>query len=483
MDMNKPAPTSNLIRGPLPVVMVLVFAILAFLVGSVHEPWSDEAQAWLIARDASLHDLLFVLPHGELNPSLWHLMLIYPATHLDYEALKYIALFFSTLGVGVFVRFSPFPWPVKVFLPFSYFVFFQYTVVARSYCLFALVVFAIGALYQRRFERPLSYSVLIALLVYSHSFGALVSLGLIGMFLLDLFTKRHRMGIAAVWRNLACIAIPIAVGCFVLYQVFPIQQRTLSTRWHFDWSHAQHVLHVSLNETFTDVTVLSLSILLISLLWFWQRKVLLLYLTMIAPFLLVAAIKFYNHWHLGLLFLVWMLVLWISFESRSPSRAAPLLPYTRKAILGCIYVVLGFHIYWAVAASYADYKGSYSCGGDVAQVLKQSNIEERRVYAINFWTIAALPYFEGKMFYNVNPESDYGYWTFFEKDRFDNLDTVIDSRPDAIVLARKYVEKDYDGYERRNFKGYVYWKDRIKEKNHCTVYIRKDLYNEPPAGQ
>jgi len=470
-------------RNFLPAATVLAFALLALLVGGVHEPWADEAQAWLIARDATLYDLLFVLPHGELNPSLWHLMLIYPATYLDYEALRYIALFFSTLGVAVFVWFSPFPWLVKVALPFSFFVFFQYTVVARSYCLFALVVFAIGAMYERRFERPLAYSVLIALLVYSHSFGALVSLGLIGMYVLDLFRERHRLPARIIWRNLACIAVPVAVGCFVLYQVFPIQQRTLSTRWHFDWGHALHVLQVSLNETFTGITVLSLSILLISAFWFWQRKVLLLYTTMIAPFLLVAAIKFYNHWHLGLLFLVWILVLWISFETKSASRAPSLLPYTRKAILGCIYIVLGFHVYWAAAASYADYNGNYSCGRDVAQVLKQSNIGERRVYARSFWSLAALPYFEGKMFYNINPESDYGYWTFFERDKTEDMETVIASRPDAIVLGRKYLEKDYDGYVRKNFKGYVYWKDQIKESNHCTVYIREDLFNETAAEQ
>ena len=55
------------------------------------------------------------------------------------------------------------------------------------------------------------------------------------------------------------------------------------------------------------------------------------------------------------------------------------------------------------------------------------------------------------------------------------MNTILASRPDAIILARKYSENDYDGYVRSNFKGNVYWKDRIKEKNHCTVYIREDL--------
>jgi len=219
-------------------------------------------------------------------------MLIAPATYLDYEFLRYISLFFGVLGVLVFVYYSPFPKPVKVILPFTYFIFYQYTVVARSYCLFALVIFAIGIFHKHRFEKPLAYSALISLLVYSHSFCALTAVGLIGMHVLDLFRERRRLTKGEINRNLACIAIPIAVGCFLLYQVFPIRQRTLSTRWHFDIDHTLHVLNLSLNETFVGITALSLTILLISAFWFWQRKVLLLYLAMIVPFLTVASIKF-----------------------------------------------------------------------------------------------------------------------------------------------------------------------------------------------
>ncbi len=423
-------PGNFLIRQPmfrpihpsvLPAATATAFAILVFFVGSVHEPWADEAQAWLIARDATLHNLLFQLPHAEMNPSLWHLMLIVPSTYLSYEALRYIALFFGILGVWIFVRNAPFPKPIKVLVPFTYFIFFQYTVISRSYCLFALVIFGIATLYKDRFERPLSYAALIAVLVYTHSFGALTSLGLIGMHFLDLFRLRDRLPKDVIVKNLACIGIPIGVGCFLLYQVFPIRQRTLSTRWYFDLDHTLEVLTLSLNESFVGITALSLSILLISAFWFWQRRVLLLYVAMVAPVVTVFSIKFYNYWHIGLLFLVWLLVLWISFETEARSRFESLVPLMRKVVMGCTYVVLGFHVYYAAAASYNDYKGSYSCGKSVAELLKHNDVGERRVYARNFWSIAALPYFEGKMFYNINPEFDFGYWTFFAPDKVDDM--------------------------------------------------------------
>src|SRR4051812_40575150 len=40
----------------------------------LHEPWFDEAQAWLIARDATLWEILGRMSY-EGSPPLWHLLL------------------------------------------------------------------------------------------------------------------------------------------------------------------------------------------------------------------------------------------------------------------------------------------------------------------------------------------------------------------------------------------------------------------------
>ena len=45
----------------------LVFAAIAH-----HEPWSDEAQAWLMGRDTGFGDLLFRALRYEGSPGLWH---------------------------------------------------------------------------------------------------------------------------------------------------------------------------------------------------------------------------------------------------------------------------------------------------------------------------------------------------------------------------------------------------------------------------
>lgn len=58
-------------------VFVAYIAVVACVM-AFHEPWFDEAQSWLIARDASFRDMLLVRPHYEGHPPLWWLMLSVP---------------------------------------------------------------------------------------------------------------------------------------------------------------------------------------------------------------------------------------------------------------------------------------------------------------------------------------------------------------------------------------------------------------------
>ena len=61
--------------------LALVVVVMCF-----HEPWFDEAQSWLIARDSSFADLLTLRPHYEGHPPLWTLLLSIPAkTGVPYE--------------------------------------------------------------------------------------------------------------------------------------------------------------------------------------------------------------------------------------------------------------------------------------------------------------------------------------------------------------------------------------------------------------
>lgn len=53
--------------------VLLIYCALHLALTVFHEPWYDEAEAWQIARCASIKDILFTIPHYEGHPPLWHL--------------------------------------------------------------------------------------------------------------------------------------------------------------------------------------------------------------------------------------------------------------------------------------------------------------------------------------------------------------------------------------------------------------------------
>ena len=55
--------------------MLAAYVIVVGTVMCFHEPWFDEAQAWLIARDCSWWEMILERPHYEGHPPLWWMML------------------------------------------------------------------------------------------------------------------------------------------------------------------------------------------------------------------------------------------------------------------------------------------------------------------------------------------------------------------------------------------------------------------------
>ncbi|MFP1689339.1 ABC transporter ATP-binding protein [Gardnerella vaginalis] len=124
------------------LAFVLYIAIIA-IVMCFHEPWFDEAQSWLIARDSSLADIISVRPHYEGHPPFWNLLLAIAAKNsVPYEfGIKGIQLVCASL-LGAWLIFkSPFKSASSLatfLIPFTYFACFQYGVTSRPYALLCL---------------------------------------------------------------------------------------------------------------------------------------------------------------------------------------------------------------------------------------------------------------------------------------------------------------------------------------------------------
>lgn len=168
--------------GPAEVITMLLYTVSVSIVSAFHEPWFDEAQAWLIARDGTLYDIFFTIPHYEGHPPLWYLIL-YPFANLGapYElSLKIISIAIASAAMFLLIFKSPFPRIIRIVLPFTYFFFYQYAVIARPYGLMILAFFLIALAYPRREKKPVRFALSVAFLSATCAYGLLFA-GALGL--------------------------------------------------------------------------------------------------------------------------------------------------------------------------------------------------------------------------------------------------------------------------------------------------------------
>lgn len=161
----------------------IVLAAYVIVVGTVmcfHEPWFDEAQAWLIARDCSWREMILERPHYEGHPPLWWMMLAAPAKlGVPYEiGLKSINLACATLMIWLLEFKTKLPEPFKVILPFSYFLCYQYGVTSRPYALMVAAMLLVAINWKTRDEKPWREALSMMLLCLTSSYGLVIA----GMF-------------------------------------------------------------------------------------------------------------------------------------------------------------------------------------------------------------------------------------------------------------------------------------------------------------
>ena len=92
------------------VAVVILYTILHVLLCLFHEGCFDEVHAWNIAKDSSLFDIIFKVPHTEGHPALWHLILVpFSKAGLSYKiSALMVTTFFCIITVSILEFKAPF---------------------------------------------------------------------------------------------------------------------------------------------------------------------------------------------------------------------------------------------------------------------------------------------------------------------------------------------------------------------------------------
>lgn len=200
-------------------IFILVSAINVLLI-LCHENWQDEAQAWMIARDVRLDNLIETLSF-EGHPILWFLVLMpFARLGFPYFTLNIISFVIMEAALALLLLRSPFSTLFKVLISLSPLFVYYLPVISRSHSLVALFIILLAILYDKRDKRPILYGLCLALLLQTHMLAAGLVIILCLFMLKDtlMLFKKESINEKELYVNLVGLALPVFSGILLVFE-------------------------------------------------------------------------------------------------------------------------------------------------------------------------------------------------------------------------------------------------------------------------
>lgn len=412
-NTNTPKTTNKLwiVKHARALSFIAYMAVVA-VVMYFHEPWFDEAQSWLIARDSSFADLLTLRPHYEGHPPLWTLLLSIPAkTGVPYEiGLKGVQFLCAALLGGWLIFRAPFNRLTIALLPFTYFICFQYGVTARPYALLCVSLLMVAHYWKYADSKPsntwklvLSLVLMCAISAYGIAIAAgfalawvvrSVQIAGIKNAVCEIFSNINRL---LGWILLAFVGFA-SVACIwpaanafgsratfsgnshliqFLYFIFVVPSESMFTAFAGD---------VSLRRMSLGILPTIICVLISILIWAFaiciakRRKML---VSLILPFLTFAIIatQYFTLHHAGIVFVFFIAQLWmfvdnkpLNFDITLANKLSNKCAFTQSIIV----ILLAPSLIWNIFACVNDIRFDYSGSRALAQFIQRNHAENKR---------------------------------------------------------------------------------------------------------
>ena len=502
-----------------------------------HETWYDEVQAYLIARDASLHDIMLYLTHYEGHPPLWHLILNGAvAVGLPFPfALKLVQFIFFEAFLVMIEFFSPFSRLFKAVIPVSFFIIYQYAVISRPYIMLAFAVLVAAMFYKERKTRPVRYTIALLGMCLCHSYGIAMAGGIV---VADLVGEAVRQksavkSILDVLKNrklLICYIALLAGALLLIADIMPYSDTfgssVVRTRNHnvlviflFSWfylpsealitSFSSPVLSMQVEmNPFQDVfgaAVVSVIIWTLLFMICFKRRMI---AEMLIPYLFISLLLTsysYPH-HFGIFIMYLLFILWTATDTepiRLSEFTGPLVKAgiseklaKRTAVIGAAAFV-GINLYWDGCSYYHEIKGDYDASVGLAEWIKDNGLEDRKIMTTWVLTdthmysasaVASEAYFDKNIYYNVYNGKSYISHIVPDKQEIGEYEDMIRAcgPPDLIICdtPRETIEIcRIGGFDEKYIAEAYYGKaGRVfKDKEEMCdvwVYCTQDTYRE-----
>jgi hypothetical protein len=463
------------------------FGVFAAWIGVVaftlryHEKWADEAQAWLIARDLGLRAIWFHELRYEGSPGLWHTILwvAQHVFHARYEALGYIGMAGATAGVALLIFKAPFPRYLRWPLAFTYFMVYQYAVIARPYTLLPLLAFS-AALVFKDLEHPERMTVVLVLLANLSLHGTILA-GCLGLvYLMDAYRTWGTLDARVRRRYWICIGVMAAVFVFIVLILKPTPDveeftaKKVTPEVQALRPTPMRKMTTVISGAFLDWLAPSIIFILLAGTWCFTRKRLLVFaLPLLSLTALYSLVHGYPHHH-GTLFIAALTALWIAWPGPREyyaSRAAQ--KRAMQAVVAALLCLCGLNIWDAAIAARREYLFPYSGAQDAANYLKSVDASRRPMFGFLYGVVAVEAYFDQNLFANIPTSFFHHGLPSYGTDL--NIDDLRRIRPEYVVAYTNDPELMFqsglplitvEGYEVAHFSdGYYLYKRAVYQRD------------------
>ena len=396
--------------------LFFIFYIVFIIIGIYHhEPWRDEGQAWLIARDLSLLDILFQTGI-EGHPFLFFFIIkpftalpFYPTLHIINALFMIIAVYF------IIFKSKKYNLLLLFFIIFNYIVMYEYPIVARNYGLSFMLFVLMIYFYENRYTKTTRYVLSIGLLLNTTVVGT--SIGVIEsfFFLYKIFSKNNNTFIKKKLKDIIILYLFLLA---ILFQILIMAYKR------------SNILSFIKNEQF--FYLLSLLIVLFAAAVFvifvylkinnkftlpklTQNKEFILKLILLLVFIIsVNAFYRLSDRHL-FIFILYAIYILDSFFIKKPDLF--------KLSLDITFILLIIYLYGFNINTYInDIKYDFSFSKKAVKYIKENKYDDTNKYIIiingsHFLSASISPYFKEKIIYDSGLDKFITFTDWVDKKR------------------------------------------------------------------
>ncbi len=424
------------------IVCFILFCISTIFVTIFHEPWLDELQAWAISKD-SIANILFLCPHYEVHPPLWHLILkIFSSLKFNCElGIRIPNLLFMFAAIWLLIFKSPFPKIIKLSLPFTFFLFYQYSVLSRPYSVFCFAMFLTAILHKQRNEHPYKYISALALLCLSSVYGMAVTTGIVLAWGIECLNKQNFVEFLKTFVKTSkfkamliifflCLVLAIGVSpakdTFATNQILQKVDYIVRFIYSFfifpaDALFYNFLSYMRSSQAFTTIDIsdyfklsspivqqfwigaflgLGVNILFVKI--FKNTKNLLQFLLPFGVFCTLVFLIYAHPHHIGLLTIFYIYAFWALYPFENDNLD--------KKLKGILYkfvsVVIIIQIFWNCSSCISEYLYQYSPSRVLVNFIKQNNLQDYKIMSQWYFALSYVNKRNGKNIIGTEIKTD-----------------------------------------------------------------------------